>query len=111
MSFPFFCINTASLIEQFRRITQDTYGLSAKSKLPLPPTSGKWDPTDPNTLLRVLCYRNDEMASSFLKKTYDLPSKLIRVPEMKLTYDSMLDSPEKVFRGPEMKLSYDSMVG
>lgn len=108
---PLFRINTASLIEQFRRITQDTYGLSAKSKLPLPPTSGKWDPTDPNTLLRVLCYRNDEMASSFLKKTYDLPSKLIQVPEMKLTYDSMLDSPEKVIRGPEIKLSYDSMVG
>lgn len=89
---PLFCIPTESLIEQFRRITQDTYGLSAKSKLPLPPTSGKWDPTDPNTLLRVLCHRNDDMASNFLKKTYNLPKEVIQVqvPEIKLTYDSML---------------------
>ncbi|XP_058213755.1 protein unc-13 homolog isoform X2 [Rhododendron vialii] len=89
---PLFRIPTESLIDQFRRITQDTYGLSAKSKLPLPPTSGKWDPTDPNTLLRVLCHRNDDMASNFLKKTYNLPKEVIQVqvPELKLPYDSML---------------------
>ncbi|KAI8553804.1 hypothetical protein RHMOL_Rhmol05G0044400 [Rhododendron molle] len=89
---PVFRIPTESLIEQFRRITHDTYGLSAKSKLPLPPTSGKWDPTDPNTLLRVLCHRNDDMASNFLKKTYNLPKEVIQVqvPEIKLTYDSMV---------------------
>ncbi|TYH36004.1 hypothetical protein ES332_D13G234900v1 [Gossypium tomentosum] len=51
---PLFRTDTESLIEQFRH----------------------WNPTEPNTLLRVLCYRNDETASNFLKKTYNLPKKL-----------------------------------
>ncbi|GKV03438.1 hypothetical protein SLEP1_g15735 [Rubroshorea leprosula] len=70
-----FRTDTESLIERFRRVTLETYGSSAKSRLPLPPTSGQWNPTEPNTLLRVLCYRNDEAASKFLKKTYNLPKK------------------------------------
>ncbi|PPD92642.1 hypothetical protein GOBAR_DD10401 [Gossypium barbadense] len=65
-----------SLIERFKRVTLEAYGSSARSRLPLPPTSGQWNPTEPNTLLRVLCYRNDEAASRFLKKTYNLPKKL-----------------------------------
>lgn len=73
---PLFRTETESLIERFRRLTLETYGSSAKSRLPLPPTSGQWSPTEPNTLLRVLCYRNDEAASKFLKKTYNLPKKL-----------------------------------
>ncbi|MCD7465643.1 hypothetical protein HAX54_001662 [Datura stramonium] len=73
---PLFRADAESLIEQFRRSTLETYGSSAKSRLPLPPTSGQWNPTEPNTLLRVLCYRNDEAASKFLKKTYNLPKKL-----------------------------------
>ncbi|KAI7987285.1 hypothetical protein LOK49_LG13G02379 [Camellia lanceoleosa] len=73
---PLFRTDTDSLIERFRRLTLETYGSSAKSRLPLPPTSGQWDPTEPNTLLRVLCHRNDEAASKFLKKTYNLPKKL-----------------------------------
>ncbi|XVF48551.1 hypothetical protein PTKIN_Ptkin03bG0199500 [Pterospermum kingtungense] len=73
---PLFRTDTDSLIERFRRVTLETYGSSAKSRLPLPPTSGQWNPTEPNTLLRVLCYRNDETASRFLKKTYNLPKKL-----------------------------------
>ncbi|XWS17705.1 hypothetical protein CRYUN_Cryun33cG0090100 [Craigia yunnanensis] len=73
---PLFRTDTESLIERFRRVTLETYGSSAKSRLPLPPTSGQWNPTEPNTLLRVLCYRNDETASKFLKKTYNLPKKL-----------------------------------
>ncbi|KAL2453691.1 Protein of unknown function (DUF810) [Abeliophyllum distichum] len=73
---PLFRADTESLIERFRRLTLETYGSSAKSRLPLPPTSGQWNPTEPNTLLRVLCYRNDEAASKFLKKTYNLPKKL-----------------------------------
>ncbi|CAN1148078.1 Protein unc-13 homolog [Linum perenne] len=48
---------------------------AGKSRLPLPPTTGNWSPSDPNTLLRVLCYRNDETATKFLKKTYNLPKK------------------------------------
>ncbi|CAA2953769.1 Hypothetical predicted protein [Olea europaea subsp. europaea] len=73
---PLFRTDTESLIEQFRCLTLEIYGSSAKSRLPLPPTSGQWNPTEPNTLLRVLCYRNDEAASKFLKKTYNLPKKL-----------------------------------
>ncbi|KAK8597705.1 hypothetical protein V6N13_095105 [Hibiscus sabdariffa] len=73
---PLFHTDTDSLIEQFKYITAESYGSSAKSKLPLPPTSGQWSPTEPNTLLRVLCYRNDETAAKFLKKTYNLPKKL-----------------------------------
>lgn len=73
---PLFRADTESIIEQFRRLTLETYKSNARSRLPLPPTSGQWSPSEPNTLLRVLCYRNDDSASKFLKKTYDLPKKL-----------------------------------
>ncbi|XP_028075149.1 protein unc-13 homolog isoform X1 [Camellia sinensis] len=73
---PLFRTDTESLIEQFRRVTQESFGFSSKSRLPLPETSGQWSPAEPNTLLRVLCYRNDDMATKFLKKTYNLPKKL-----------------------------------
>ncbi|XVE98107.1 hypothetical protein REPUB_Repub03eG0076800 [Reevesia pubescens] len=73
---PLFHTDTDSLIEQFKYKTLESYGSSAKSKLPLPPTSSHWSPTEPNTLLRVLCHRNDETAAKFLKKTYNLPKKL-----------------------------------
>lgn len=73
---PLFRAETESLIDRFRRMTLESYGSSAKSRLPLPPTTGHWSPTDPNTILRVLCYRNEEAASKFLKKTYNLPKKL-----------------------------------
>ncbi|XP_059638197.1 protein unc-13 homolog [Cornus florida] len=73
---PLFHTDTESLIEQFRGVTLESCAASAKSRLPLPPTSGQWSPSEPNTLLRVLCYRNDKMATKFLKKTYNLPKKL-----------------------------------
>ncbi|OIV97805.1 hypothetical protein TanjilG_12562 [Lupinus angustifolius] len=73
---PLFRTETDSLIERFRRVTSERYKSNGRTKLPLPPTSGQWDPSEPNTLLRVLCYRNDESATRFLKKTYDLPKKL-----------------------------------
>ncbi|KAL8522089.1 hypothetical protein ACS0TY_012295 [Phlomoides rotata] len=73
---PLLRTDTESIIERFRRSILEAYGSSAKSRLPLPATSGQWSSTEPNTLLRVLCYRNDEAASKFLKKTYNLPKKL-----------------------------------
>ncbi|GMH23823.1 hypothetical protein Nepgr_025666 [Nepenthes gracilis] len=73
---PVFRLDSESLIEQFRQTTLESYGSPAKSRLPLPATSGQWNPTEPNTLLRVLCHRNDVIASKFLKKTYSLPKKL-----------------------------------
>ncbi|CAD6212850.1 unnamed protein product [Miscanthus lutarioriparius] len=39
---------------------------------PLPPTTRRWDPADPNTILRVLCHRDDEAANQFLKRTFQL---------------------------------------
>lgn len=73
---PLFRTDTESLIERFRSLTQESYGTSDKSRFPLPPTSGQWNPIEPNTLLRVLCCRSDETAAKFLKKTYNLPKKL-----------------------------------
>lgn len=74
--FPLLRMDTEGLIEQFQQVTIESYGSSAKSRLPLPPTTGQWGPTDPNTLLRVLCHRDDEVAAKFLKRTYNLPKKL-----------------------------------
>lgn len=68
--------DSESLIEQFKFVMMESHGIQAKSRLPVPQTSGHWEPTDPNTLLRVLCYRNDEIAAKFLKKTYNFPKKL-----------------------------------
>lgn len=73
---PIFGTDTETVIERFRRLTLESYGSSAKSRLPLPATTGQWSSNDPNTLLRVLCYRNDDSASKFLKKTYNLPKKI-----------------------------------
>ncbi|KAF9615840.1 hypothetical protein IFM89_026728 [Coptis chinensis] len=73
---PLFRTDTESLIDRFRRTTLETYGPLAKARFPLPPTSGQWNPTEPNTLVRVLCNRNDEEATKYLKKTYNLPKKL-----------------------------------
>ncbi|KAL6582587.1 hypothetical protein OROMI_004665 [Orobanche minor] len=73
---PLLRTDTESIVERFRRLTLESYGSSAKARLPLPATSGQWSSTEPNTLLRVLCYRNDEAESRFLKKTYNLPKKL-----------------------------------
>ncbi|KAG9130119.1 hypothetical protein Leryth_012863 [Lithospermum erythrorhizon] len=71
-----FHTDTGSLVEQYKQIVLDSYGASAKSRLPLPATTGQWKRTEPNTVLRVLCLRNDETASKFLKKTYNLPKRL-----------------------------------
>jgi hypothetical protein len=73
---PLFRTETESLVDRFRKMTSETYGSSAKSRIPLPPTPGQWNPTEANTILRVLCYRNDDVASKFLKKTFNLPKKL-----------------------------------
>ncbi|KAL8149233.1 hypothetical protein AgCh_006297 [Apium graveolens] len=73
---PLLQIDSHILIEQYRYAVLNEYGSSASSKLPLPPTSGHWNPDEPSTILRVLCYRNDKVATNFLKKTYNLPKKL-----------------------------------
>nr|GMD39180.1 protein unc-13 homolog [Ipomoea batatas] len=67
--------DTQTLITQFQCVIEDNYGASGKS-MPLPPTSGRWSPSEPNTILPVLCYRNDKVATKFIKKHYNLPKKL-----------------------------------
>lgn len=47
----------------------------AGQKMAMPPTTGKWSRTDPNTILRVLCHRNDRAANSFLKRTFHLAKR------------------------------------
>ncbi|KQJ97036.1 hypothetical protein BRADI_3g28437v3 [Brachypodium distachyon] len=37
--------------------------------------SRRWDPADPNTILRVLCHRDDEVANQFLKRTFQLAKR------------------------------------
>ncbi|RRT57539.1 hypothetical protein B296_00019212 [Ensete ventricosum] len=44
-------------------------------KVPMPPTTGRWNRADPNTVLRVLCHRDDEMANEFLKRTFQLAKR------------------------------------
>ncbi|KAG6420309.1 hypothetical protein SASPL_116833 [Salvia splendens] len=48
---------------------------AAGQKMAIPPTTGKWSRSDPNTILRVLCHRNDRAANSFLKRTFHLAKR------------------------------------
>nr|CAB3448445.1 unnamed protein product [Digitaria exilis] len=47
----------------------------APHDLAVPPTTRRWSRSDANTLLRVLCYRDDDAASRFLKKAFHLPKR------------------------------------
>jgi len=73
---PLFRADSESLIERFKRMMVESNRSASKNRLPLPPTTGHWSPNEPNTVLRVLCYRSDETATKFLKKTYNLPKKI-----------------------------------
>ncbi|KAL3828275.1 hypothetical protein ACJIZ3_017077 [Penstemon smallii] len=70
--------STEQLVEDFSIVACEASGIGvvgAGQKLPMPPTTGKWNRTDPNTILRVLCYRNDRAANHFLKKTFQLAKR------------------------------------
>ena len=73
---PLLGTDTVSLIQRFKQTVSECYGSPTKSRFPIPPVPTQWSANNPNTILRVLCYRNDETASKFLKKTYNLPKKL-----------------------------------
>lgn len=73
---PLLRTDTESLIQRFKQTISESYGSPTKSRFPIPPVPTQWSANNPNTILRVLCYRNDETASKFLKKTYNLPKKL-----------------------------------
>lgn len=67
--------NTEQLIEDYNVVTNETSGLMVEGtvdKLPMPPTTGMWNRTDPNTILRVLCHRVDRTANQYLKRSFHL---------------------------------------
>ncbi|GAV60308.1 DUF810 domain-containing protein [Cephalotus follicularis] len=69
---------TEQLMEDFSIITCETSGIGVVGVgqiLPMPPTTGRWHRSDPNTILRVLCHRNDRAANQFLKKTFQLAKR------------------------------------
>ncbi|BBN09485.1 hypothetical protein MPTK1_4g20090 [Marchantia polymorpha subsp. ruderalis] len=73
-----FHLSTEKLIERLRdEYPEADVGSASRFKFAaLPRTTGEWGPTDANTILRVLCYRGDDQASKYLKKTFNLPKKL-----------------------------------
>ncbi|KAJ0970426.1 hypothetical protein J5N97_023303 [Dioscorea zingiberensis] len=64
------------LVEEFSIAACESSGMGGLGgtsvKVPMPPTTGRWNRADPNTLLRVLCHRDDEVSNSFLKRTFQL---------------------------------------
>ncbi|KAL1561705.1 protein unc-13 isoform X1 [Salvia divinorum] len=67
---------TEQLVEDFSSAATETCGLGGVGqKIPMPPTTGKWNRSDPNTILRVLCARKDRAATHFLKKTFHLAKR------------------------------------
>jgi len=74
---------TERLIEEFSIAACESSGTGGigggmdtpRRVLPMPPTTGRWNRSDPNTVLRVLCHRNDDLANHFLKKAFQLPKR------------------------------------
>ncbi|XP_059630120.1 protein unc-13 homolog [Cornus florida] len=69
---------TEQLVEDFSIVVCEASGMGtigAGQKLPMPPTTGRWNRSDPNTILRVLCHRNDRLANQFLKRTFQLAKR------------------------------------
>ncbi|CAH9091860.1 unnamed protein product [Cuscuta epithymum] len=70
--------STQQLVENFSLLACEASGIGLMGpgqRLPMPPTTGRWHRSDPNTILRVLCYRNDKFANLFLKKAFQLPKR------------------------------------
>ena len=69
---------TEQLVEDFSIVACEASGIGmggTNQKLPMPPTTGRWNRADPNTILRVLCHRNDGTANHFLKRTFQLAKR------------------------------------
>ncbi|XP_024401007.1 protein unc-13 homolog [Physcomitrium patens] len=66
-----FSLPTSEVIQRFNSV----YGIGKGGTKPsLPSITGTWSASDPDTLLRILCYRGDDTASKYLKKTFRLPN-------------------------------------
>ncbi|KAL4375681.1 hypothetical protein HN51_009649 [Arachis hypogaea] len=69
-------LSTGELMETLTNIVlSDEANGVIGHKLPMPPTTRKWSRTDPNTILRVLCYRNDKTANHYLKRTFSIAKR------------------------------------
>jgi hypothetical protein len=69
-------LTAEQLVEEFGIVSFESRGeCSDGHSLPLPPTTRQWCRMDPNTILRVLCHRDDEVASQFLKRAFQLPKR------------------------------------
>lgn len=70
-------VSTEKLIDEFFLRHYASTPTAPDDELPMavPPTTRRWSRSDANTLLRVLCYRDEEAASRFLKKAFDLPKR------------------------------------
>ncbi|KAF3780488.1 hypothetical protein EJ110_NYTH39077 [Nymphaea thermarum] len=68
---------TDQLVEDFSVLACESSGLimsnfGGQQRVPMPPTTGRWNRVDPNTILRVICHRNDKTANGFLKKNFQM---------------------------------------
>ncbi|WOK98046.1 hypothetical protein Cni_G06755 [Canna indica] len=67
---------TEKLVESFSIAVCEASGLGRSlERVPMPPTTGRWHCADPNTMLRVLCHRNDDIANRFLRRAFELPKR------------------------------------
>ncbi|KAG1361486.1 protein unc-13 [Cocos nucifera] len=67
---------TEQLVEDFIMMASKAgMAFAGGQRMPMPPTTRKWNRSDPNTVLRVLCHRDDDVANRFLKKTFQLPKR------------------------------------
>lgn len=68
---------TEQLVDDFTVVACEASGMGVSSgqTLPMPPTTGRWSSSDPNTMLRVLCHRKDRVANLFLKRTFHLAKR------------------------------------
>ncbi|KAJ6903693.1 hypothetical protein NC651_021007 [Populus alba x Populus x berolinensis] len=70
--------STEKLMEDFSILACEASGIGVVGSghnLPMPPTTGRWNRADPNTILRVLSHRNDKAANHFLKKAFQLAKR------------------------------------
>lgn len=70
--------SSEKLVDEFTHAACEASGIGGVGvgqKLPMPPTTGKWNREDANTILRVLCHRNDRVSNHFLKWTFQLPKR------------------------------------
>ncbi|XP_047315048.1 protein unc-13 homolog [Impatiens glandulifera] len=73
---------TEQLVEDFSIIACESgsvngaVGARYGQKLSMPATTGKWNRSDSNTIVRILCHRKDSAANSFLKRTFQLARRV-----------------------------------